>query len=107
MSNLLGLEDERRNTADEPTADADQLSLEESMIKGARWFYWIAALSVINSLLFAFGAKLQFVTGLGFTQLIDGVAEISIEAGAPVALRAVAVAFDLVFVAGFALAGYY
>ncbi len=37
-------------------------------------FYWIAALSLINSLALFFGGNFHFVAGLGLTQLIDGIA---------------------------------
>lgn len=37
-------------------------------------FYWIAGLSLINSLAQVFGGSFHFVAGLGLTQLIDGVA---------------------------------
>jgi hypothetical protein len=38
---------------------------------GSRWFYWIAVLSLINTLLFCGGAPIRIALGLGFTQLID------------------------------------
>lgn len=41
---------------------------------GAAWFYWIAALSVVNSLIVLFGGTINFIVGLGITQLIDGIA---------------------------------
>ena len=41
--------------------------------KGANWFYWIAAFSVINSLIIYSGGNVSFIVGLGTTQLIDGI----------------------------------
>ncbi len=41
---------------------------------GAKWFYWIAGLSLVNTLLSLFGAGIVFVIGLGITQLADGIA---------------------------------
>jgi hypothetical protein len=38
---------------------------------GAQWFYWIAGLSVLNSLLASAHAGIQFIFGLGITRLID------------------------------------
>jgi len=38
---------------------------------GASWFYWIAALSVINTILIEFGSTINFIFGLGITQIID------------------------------------
>ena len=40
---------------------------------GANWFFWIAGLSVINSLIITFGGEMSFVIGLGITQFIDGI----------------------------------
>jgi hypothetical protein len=41
-----------------------------SMRSGAHWFYWIAALSVINSLLIFVGSSFGFLLGLGVTEFI-------------------------------------
>ena len=44
----------------------------EDMIKsGANWFFWIAGLSFINSILFIPSGKWNFIAGLGITQLVD------------------------------------
>lgn len=40
---------------------------------GASWFYWIAALSLINSIAIFAGGDINFIVGLGITQLIDGI----------------------------------
>jgi hypothetical protein len=42
---------------------------------GAHWFYWIAALSVVNSVVAATGSTWGFMAGLGVTQLIDGLGQ--------------------------------
>ena len=36
---------------------------------GARWFYWIAGLSLVNSVLAIFGVDVYFLIGLGMTEL--------------------------------------
>lgn len=41
---------------------------------GANWFYWIAALSVINSVLMATETSISFIFGLAATQIIDALA---------------------------------
>ncbi len=41
---------------------------------GASWFYWIAALSLINSILSISGAGIRFIFGLGITQISDAFA---------------------------------
>jgi hypothetical protein len=40
---------------------------------GARWFYWIVGLSLVNSLLALGGAQIRFVFGLGITEIFDAV----------------------------------
>jgi hypothetical protein len=37
----------------------------------ARWFWWIAGLSAVNTLLLNFGSNTSFVIGLGFTLIAD------------------------------------
>ena len=39
--------------------------------RGASWFDWIAALSVINSAISLFSGTWYFVLGLGITEVID------------------------------------
>src|SRR4030095_10887225 len=41
---------------------------------GANWFYWIAALSLITSILGLSGSGWRFFLSLGVTQIIDGLA---------------------------------
>jgi hypothetical protein len=51
---------------------AARKSLQEQAAKrGANWFYWIAGLSVINSLIVLNGSNTHFVVGLGVTELFD------------------------------------
>lgn len=38
---------------------------------GASWFYWIAALSLVNSIVAFTGSDWRFIIGLGVTQIID------------------------------------
>ena len=42
--------------------------------KGAHWFYWVAALSLINSLIGIFGGGVTFLAGLAVSQIVDAVA---------------------------------
>jgi hypothetical protein len=42
---------------------------------GARWFYWIAGLSMINSMVVIFGGNFHFVVGLGITSVVDAMAK--------------------------------
>jgi len=41
---------------------------------GAKWFYWIAGLSMINSLAVISGGNFHFVVGLGVTSVVDAMA---------------------------------
>ena len=50
----------------------DKFELEQKAKNGANWFYWIAGLSLLNSIIFLVGAGMQFIFGLGITQVIDG-----------------------------------
>jgi|SRR5579871_2412591 len=69
---------------------------------GAKWFYWIAALSMVNSMAAMAGGNFHFVVGLGITSVVDAMAKRVGDAGS---------VLDFVingFVAGvFALLGYF
>ena len=43
--------------------------------RSAGWFDWIAALSVVNSVISLFNGNWTFVLGLGITQVIDYLAQ--------------------------------
>lgn len=51
-----------------------RLKLENTLKGGVSWFYWIAGLSVINSLLQLLGLHWSFFAGLGSAQVVDGIA---------------------------------
>ncbi len=48
-------------------------NLTRRMKNGANNFYWIAALSVVNSLVLEFGGNSYFVVGLASTLFVDGI----------------------------------
>ncbi len=56
-------------------AQIEQLQAEDRLGRqfrnGASWFYWIAGLSVINSLIWWLGGGWTFLAGLAFTQIAD------------------------------------
>jgi hypothetical protein len=56
-----------------------KLRLESQLKGGASWFYWIAGLSLINSIMFMTGSTFGFIFGLGITQVIDGLGANSAE----------------------------
>jgi len=51
-----------------------KLILEKQMKSGASIFFWIAGLSLINTIIYTMGGSVTFVMGLGITQIIDGLA---------------------------------
>jgi hypothetical protein len=74
------------------------LELEEAGRKGGSWFYWVAALSVLNSLLMNGGVATYFVMGLGVTLSVDMVARVGGEENPDLVniLRVAAIVFALV-----------
>jgi len=52
-------------------ATQTRLALEAQSRNGANWFFWIAGMSLVNSLVGLFGGQWGFVIGLGITQVID------------------------------------
>jgi len=49
----------------------EKLRVEQQLKGGASWFVWIAALSVINSVILLSGGTWSFIFGLGITQIVD------------------------------------
>lgn len=49
------------------------MELSPAYRNGASWFFWLAALSMLNSLLAAFGASVRLIFGLGYTQITDAI----------------------------------
>lgn len=62
--------------------------LETQCRRGAQWFYWVAALSLVNLVIGLTGQDWRFILSLGATQLLQ---EIAMEAGAVAYLPALAV----------------
>ncbi len=46
---------------------------EPLVMSGASWFWWIAGLSIVNSIMIHSGSDRNFVIGLGFTLLADAI----------------------------------
>jgi hypothetical protein len=108
MSNLLGLEEERPvNPQYDSVFAGPDPEVPVRIKRGANWFYWIAGLSVINSVAFAAGAHFHFLAGLGITEVADAVVDVFIRQGAPSVVRALSIVFDLIAVIGFGLCGYF
>ena len=82
-------------------ASAADPGLEKQLKGGGSWFYWIAGLSLVNSVMALTGSPTRLVLGLGVTQIFDGLAQ---EMGSGAGL-AVAVVLDLLAAAVFVFFG--
>jgi hypothetical protein len=89
-----------------PQDSIEQRQLEERMKSGARWFYWIAALSLITSIISLVGGGWSFLVSLGVTQIIDFIAN-KTAPSAGTAVKIVALVFDVIAAGLFALIGYF
>ncbi len=56
------------------TPVAVEVVVNEDVKKGANWFYWIAGMSVVNSLIMLMGTNWGFAMGLAITQVVSAVA---------------------------------
>ena len=95
---------ETENRPIDSSPDPESLA---QMKSGANWFYWIAGLSLVNSVIYAFGGDISFILGLAVTQMVEGVTDAAIAEGLPSFLKAVAIVINLVITGVFALFGYY
>jgi hypothetical protein len=95
------------NTEPQQTAtEVERYQLEQRLRSGAHWFYWIAALSLVTSLISLSGGQWGFAISLGVTQFLDAVANGLTAQGFHGAVRVITLAFDLGAVALFAALGY-
>lgn len=78
---------------------------EEQYKSGASWFFWIAALSFVNSLASQFGGSWNFVIGLGTTQVIDSFAGAARALDPDIVFQTILLLLDLGFAAFFAACG--
>jgi hypothetical protein len=76
------------------------LSAPARLKSGARWFYWVAGLSLANTAAPFTGSHVHFVMGLGFTRIVDVMAH---RAGASATLPALAI--DILIAAAFLIIG--
>lgn len=83
----------------------DTVALEQRYKSGARWFFWIAGLSVVTSLISIWGGGYAFFLSLGATQVIDGFAKgLAAELGDSV--RIVGLVLDVLVAGMFVLIGW-
>jgi hypothetical protein len=75
---------------------------------GANWFYWIAGLSIVNSLVSLAQGTLGFIVGLGVTQVVDAIARAILAENTEAAgmVRIIALGASVFFAGFFALFGW-
>jgi hypothetical protein len=78
----------------------EQQQLERRRRIGARWFYWVAGVSLVNTVIALAGQHWRFIIGLGATQIANGLAARTGRGWAPTIL------LDLLLIGGFVLLGY-
>jgi hypothetical protein len=76
----------RSREAAAPEGIEELAKLENQVKSGASWFFWIAGLSVINSVVALSGSQWGFIMGLGVTQIVDTIGKTLGGAGVPVAI---------------------
>ncbi len=98
---------ENENAAPAQSGQEVRDQLETRAQAGARWFYWVAALSVLNSIIMLFNGSWGFLFGLSGTQFVDALAVgIAQEAGEGIFLiKAVGFAVSAAVAGLFALIG--
>ena len=96
------------NLSPEPEQEkiiADNYELINQVKSGANWFYWIAGLSLVNSLIFFFGGNWSFFAGLGITQILDAIVDQVSGHGEFSVIKIIVLAVDLIIAAIFVLCG--
>lgn len=86
-----------------------KLRVEARAKGGASWFFWIAGLSLVNSIVALAGGDFLFIMGLGVSQFVDALAsaiETELSVQGPGFLAFTALAFSLVLAGLFATIGY-
>ena len=89
--------------------EAEVAEITQRMKRGANNFYWIAALSVINSILSMTGSGTYFVIGLAITLIADGIT-VGISQSLPDAaliVKIVGLVVSVLIAGVFALFGYF
>jgi len=85
---------------------SEDVRLQATMRSGAGWFYWVAGLSLVNTVMTHTGSDVNFLMGLAYTLVVDGIAQASMESGGPIAaIRLVAIGLDVVIAGAFVLFG--
>ncbi|HYG98331.1 MAG TPA: hypothetical protein VD837_04315 [Terriglobales bacterium] len=72
--NLTEPEVQQPISSDAMVAVQEKLRLEAKLKNGAGWFFWIAGLSMINTVIVLFGSSWHFIFGLGITDIVGAIA---------------------------------
>ncbi len=96
---------EQYNESAKTETAAENFELQHQLSSGANWFYWIAALSLINSIISLFEGNWNFAVGLGITQIFDGIARAGVQEGVGGWIKYAFFALDLIAAAVFAVFG--
>lgn len=89
-----------------PISVAEQMLLEQKQRNGANWFLWIAALSLVNSVLTLGQVRFSFAIGSGLTLLIDNIALYLIQDTpdiSPIIFQGIAFTLDVAIIGSFAI----
>jgi hypothetical protein len=90
----------------DPNSSFEAQALRQRCQSGARWFFWIAGLTIVTSVITLTGAGFAFFLSLGVTQFIDAVAKgLSTEFGDTI--RIVGLVADIAIAGVFALLGWF
>ena len=92
------------NLTDEPQNPQQEYEKIQQMKNGANWFFWIAALSMINSTIFIFGGNWSFFAGLAVTQVADALVVAVSGEGFSIA-KVIALTMDVVIAGIFVMCG--
>lgn len=91
---------------DQPFLLGEVAAYRAQMQSGARWFYWIAGLSLINSIVALTNSNFGFLAGLGITQFISGLA-LGMSESFGTAVTAIALILDVTVAAFFVFLGFF
>jgi hypothetical protein len=87
----------------------DIIKQEKTFLNGAKWFYWIAGLSLVNTVIHLARGEVTFVIGLGITQIVDGLVMFIKEEHQDISLvvNVIALIFNGFFTGIFAMFGWF
>lgn|GEM_PF-717903 len=90
-----------------PVAKSGQVSLLEHKVQsGARWFYWVVGLSLINTVIALANMSIHFALGLGVTSIFDAILSAAAEHGAMGKAAIICVPVNLAILGVYGALGY-